>query len=94
MAIALSDEVVEHVNGATVGGNPMLGALGQMGLGQAGLGQYELHKIDIAGENLAAVRKSYQLHGDIERELQWQGPMKEVPFNLGWTHPITDSRAG
>ena len=50
---------------------------------QTGLGQYELHKIDIAGENLAAVRKSYQLHGDIERELQWMGPMLDVPPKLG-----------
>ena len=50
---------------------------------QTGLGQYDLNKIDIAGENLATVRKSYQLHGDIERELQWMGPMLDVPPKLG-----------
>jgi uncharacterized protein (DUF362 family) len=59
---------------------------------QMGLGQYDLAKIDVIGAALAEVKKSYRMHPDIERELQWQGPMKEVPFNLGWTHPITDSR--
>ena len=50
---------------------------------QIGLGQYDLGKIDIVGENLASVRKTYQLHGDIERELQWMGPMLDVPPKLG-----------
>jgi len=61
---------------------------------QMGLGQYDMSKIEVIGSALADVKKSYRMHPDIERELQWQGPMKEVPFNLGWTHPITDSRAG
>ena len=50
---------------------------------QSGLGQYDLEKIDIIGENLASVRKPYRLHADIERQLQWQGPMEEVPPKLG-----------
>jgi uncharacterized protein (DUF362 family) len=62
--------------------------------GQMGLGQYDLAKIDVLGAALADVKKSYRMHPDIDRELQWQGPMKELPFNLGWTHPITDTRAG
>jgi uncharacterized protein (DUF362 family) len=50
---------------------------------QAGLGQYDLNRIDIAGENLAAVRKKYRLHNDIDRELQWIGPMRDLPPRLG-----------
>ena len=50
---------------------------------QAGLGQYDLSGIDIRGASLADVRKQYQLHPDIERELQWMGPMTEVPPRLG-----------
>lgn len=50
---------------------------------QTGLGQYDLAKLDIAGENLASVRKPYQLHRDIERQLQWQGPMEDLPPRLG-----------
>jgi uncharacterized protein (DUF362 family) len=49
----------------------------------AGLGQYDLNKLDIIGENLASVRKPYRLHGDIDRELQWRGPMEEVSPKLG-----------
>lgn len=50
---------------------------------QAGVGQYDLDKIDIEGETLATVRRSYRLHNDIERELLWMGTMKDVPPKLG-----------
>ncbi len=50
---------------------------------QVGLGQYDLEKIDLRGERLAGVRKSYRLHRDIERELEWMGPLKELPPKLG-----------
>ncbi|MFC1781415.1 DUF362 domain-containing protein [Planctomycetota bacterium] len=59
--------------------------------GQIGLGQYDLSKIDILGVSLAEVKKSYRLHSDIERELQWRGPMEELPFNLGWITPSSES---
>jgi hypothetical protein len=29
------------------------------------------------------VVKKYQLHGDIERQLDWMGPMTEIPPKLG-----------
>lgn len=51
--------------------------------GQVGLGQYDLSKIDVAGASIAAVRKPYRLHADIERELQWMGPMDDLPPRLG-----------
>jgi len=32
---------------------------------------------------LGAVRKKYRLHPDIDRELQWMGPMEDIPLKLG-----------
>jgi len=51
--------------------------------GQLGLGNYDIAKIDVVGEKLATVRKKYQMHRDIERELQWMGEMKDLPPKLG-----------
>jgi uncharacterized protein (DUF362 family) len=59
---------------------------------QMGIGQYDLSKIEIAGTPIAEVKKQYRLHTDIERELQWQGPMTELPFNLGWVTPLCDHK--
>jgi len=50
---------------------------------QAGLGQYDLEKIDIRGEKVASVRRSYRLHNDVEIQKQWMGPLEELPPNLG-----------
>lgn len=50
---------------------------------QAGLGQDDLAKIDIRGARIADVARKYRMHDDIERELRWMGPMKEVPERLG-----------
>jgi len=51
--------------------------------GQFGVGQFDLTKIDVRGEKIAAVQRKYQLHQDIERELQWMGPMTDLPPRLG-----------
>ena len=48
-----------------------------------GIGQYDLGKIDIRGEKIAAIQKKYRLHKDIERELQWMGPIQDLPPKLG-----------
>jgi uncharacterized protein (DUF362 family) len=61
--------------------------------GSMGLGQYDLAKIDVVGPKLADIKKPYKMHPDIERELKWQGPMIELPFNLGWTTPMSGSPA-
>ncbi len=53
-----------------------------------GLGQFDPAKIDVIGAAIADVKKQYRPHPDIERELQWQGPMTELPFNLGWVTPM------
>lgn len=51
--------------------------------GQVGLGNYDLQRIQIRGAALDAVRKKYRLHPDIDRELQWMGPMEDLPPKLG-----------
>jgi uncharacterized protein (DUF362 family) len=62
--------------------------------GDLGLGQFDGQKIDVIGAKVADVKKQYRMHPDIERELQWRGPLTELPFNLGWVRPITTARNG
>jgi uncharacterized protein (DUF362 family) len=50
---------------------------------QVGIGNYDLARIDVTGESITAVRRSYRLHADIERELEWMGPMLDLPPSLG-----------
>jgi len=38
---------------------------------------------------VADVKRSYRMHPDIERELKWQGPLTELPFNLGWVQALS-----
>jgi uncharacterized protein (DUF362 family) len=51
--------------------------------GQFGVGQFDLDKIEVRGETIAAVQRKYQMHKDIERELLWMGPMNDLPPKLG-----------
>jgi uncharacterized protein (DUF362 family) len=62
--------------------------------GELGLGQFDGSKIDVVGAKVADVKKTYRMHPDIERELKWQGPMTELPFNLGWVRPMSTSHNG
>ena len=50
---------------------------------QSGLGQYQLNKIDVIGERPDTVQKIYRQHNDIERQLQWMGPMLDLPPKIG-----------
>ncbi|HEY5481288.1 MAG TPA: DUF362 domain-containing protein [Verrucomicrobiae bacterium] len=83
LAIASTDYVAaDRVGLEVMGINPeWVGYLGFCA--GAGLGQSSLPNIEIRGTKLAAVTKKYQMHGDLERELRWQGPMKEIPEKLG-----------
>jgi uncharacterized protein (DUF362 family) len=54
---------------------------------QDGLGQWDLSKIDVVGSKIADVRIKYRLHADVDRMLQWQGPMQDLPPNLGRLRP-------
>jgi uncharacterized protein (DUF362 family) len=94
IALASTDIVsVDRIAAETMGINPdWLGYVKYCG--QLGLGQWNAPKIDVIGAKVADVKKSYRMHPDIDRELQWQGPMKEVPFNLGWVRGIDTDRAG
>lgn len=83
IAIASTDLVVaDRVAVEAMGINP--GWVGYLNYcWQCGLGQYDGSKIDIVGAKLEAVRRTYRLHKDMERELEWMGPMKDVPPKLG-----------
>jgi hypothetical protein len=50
--------------------------------------------IDVIGAKVDEVKKAYRMHPDIDRELLWQGPMTELPFNLGWTRALGSERNG
>jgi len=50
---------------------------------KVGLGQYDLRNIDVVGVTVASVQKKYRLHMDIERQLQWMGPMEDLPPKMG-----------
>jgi uncharacterized protein (DUF362 family) len=44
-------------------------------LEQAGVGNYDIAKIDVRGETIAAVRKTYKPASTIERALEWSLPL-------------------
>ena len=92
IAVASADYVsADRVAAETMGINPdWLGYVKYCG--QLGLGVWDPKNIDVIGSQVADVKKAYRMHPDIERELQWQGPMTELPFNLGWTRPIGSGR--
>ena len=53
-------------------------------LEQVGVGNYDIAKIDVRGETIAAVKRTYRLHPDIDRHLQWMGPLVPNPnFSSG-----------
>jgi len=51
--------------------------------GEMGIGRYDLSQIALRGEKPESVRMPYRMHNDIERELQWMGPLEELPPKLG-----------
>jgi uncharacterized protein (DUF362 family) len=83
VAIASTDYVAaDRVGVDCMGINPdWVGYLGYCE--RTGVGRYDLAGIDLRGEKIADVKRSYQLHQDIERMLEWMGPMKELPPKLG-----------
>ncbi len=83
VAIASTDLIAaDRVGVELMGINPdWLGYLNFCSQGR--IGQYDLSKIDIRGPKLDGLIKKYTLHGDLERELQWMGPLNEIPERLG-----------
>lgn len=83
VAIASTDFVAADRIGIEVMGiNPdWVGYLGFCKV--AGVGEGDLANIAIRGARLTEVTRKYRMHDDIERELRWMGPMKEIPEKLG-----------
>jgi uncharacterized protein (DUF362 family) len=83
LAIASTDYVAaDRVGVETMGINAeWVGYL--LYCGKTGVGRYDLGQIDVRGVKIAEVKRNYQLHQDIERMLEWMGPMRDLPPNLG-----------
>jgi len=92
IAIASADYVsADRIAAETMGIDPEWLGYAKY-LGEMGLGQFDGAKIDVLGAKVADVKKAYRMHPDIEKELKWQGPMTELPFNLGWVRPMSTDR--
>jgi uncharacterized protein (DUF362 family) len=50
---------------------------------EAGIGEWDLSRIEVVGPAIASVMKKYKLHPQMEQELKWMGPMKELPPVVG-----------
>lgn len=84
IAIASTDYVAADRTGVeAMGINPdYLGYLRYCGF--CGVGNYDLAKIDLRGNaKIEAVRRTYRLHNDVDRQLRWLGPMEEIPPKVG-----------
>ncbi|MFP5228799.1 MAG: DUF362 domain-containing protein [Acidobacteriota bacterium] len=83
VAIASTDFIAaDRVGLEVMGINPeWVGYLAYCG--QSGLGQYDLTKIRVEGAAIASVAKKYQLHPQIQKELEWMGPLKMGSPTMG-----------
>lgn len=83
LAIASTDYIAaDRVGVAAMGIDPSW--VGYLSFcAQCGLGQYDLEQIDIRGAKLDELARTYRMSDQIERELRWMGPMKDVPEKLG-----------
>ncbi len=83
IAIASTDMVAaDRIGVEAMGINPeWVGYLGYCD--KAGVGVYDRARIAVRGETVDSVKKNYRMHGDIDRELQWMGPLTELPPKLG-----------
>lgn len=83
VAIASTDFVAaDRIGSELMGIDP--GALGYLEwCGKVGVGTWTREAIALRGEDPAKLQKKYRLHTDIDRMLQWQGPLTELPPKLG-----------
>jgi hypothetical protein len=44
---------------------------------------WKRENIELRGDKLEDVRRTYRLHADLDRMLQWRGPLTELPPKLG-----------
>ncbi|MGJ5816800.1 DUF362 domain-containing protein [Paludibaculum fermentans] len=50
---------------------------------KVGIGTFDRAGIELRGETTEKVQQKYRLHTDIERMMQWMGPLTELPPKLG-----------
>ena len=50
---------------------------------KVGVGTFDRSKIELRGEATEKVAIKYRLHADVDRMLQWRGPLTELPPKLG-----------
>lgn len=50
---------------------------------KVGVGTFDRAGIEVRGEKPEDVQKKYRLHSDLDRELQWMGPLTDLPPKLG-----------
>ncbi len=83
IAIASTDMVAaDRIGAEAMGIDPEhLGYL--QWCGETGVGVWDRARIELRGENLDSVRREYRLHADLDRMLQWKGPLTELPPKLG-----------
>jgi len=48
----------------------------------AGMGQFDINKINVTGEKLSDHIRTYKMSRNIEKQLQWQIPLKERAESL------------
>lgn len=79
IAIASRDFIAaDRVTLATMGVDPTW--VGYLQYSAAvGIGNYDLRKIDIKGETIASVARKYEMSPNLNRELQWRGPIENAP---------------
>jgi len=47
--------------------------------GQMGIGNYDTSNIEVRGEKLEAIKKSFKLPGSVDDQLKWMGPLEITP---------------
>ena len=50
---------------------------------KAGIGNFDRARIEVRGESVDKGKVKYRLHNDIDQELQWMGPLTDLPPKLG-----------
>jgi uncharacterized protein (DUF362 family) len=83
IAIASTDMVAaDRIGAEAMGIDPdYLGYL--QWCGETGVGVWKRENIELRGDKLEDVRRTYRLHADLDRMLQWRGPLTELPPKLG-----------
>lgn len=83
VAIASTDMVAaDRIGAEAMGIDPSyLGYL--QWCGETGVGVWDRSRIELRGDSVESVQQKYRLHADLDRMLQWMGPLTELPPKLG-----------